>query len=120
DGDAVIPPVAPPGKSSYRHQLNDGDAKRFQVVQLLDHAVKGAFRAEGAHVEFVNDVVAQVQSAPGLIAPQKSIGINDGGGPVYTLGQQAGNRVGQRLVSVKQIEIAVPGVGGDAHAERAV
>ena len=102
--DPVVTPVAMSRELGHRHQFHGGDAQRRQVVQLIGHPVKSAFRCEGAHMEFVEDVTAQGDPAPRAIRPIEP-GTHHLRRPVHPLGLKPGGRVGTFQACVEPIQV---------------
>ena len=105
--DAVIPPIAHARKSGYRHHLDHRDPQLLQVLQLRDSAVEGAIRREGPDVQFVNNVIAESEPAPSIVAPLKRRRIDDLGWAVHTLGEEARHRIRNRRTTVENVGVTI-------------
>ena len=73
----VVAPVARAGELADGHQLDGRDAEAFQMAESRDHGVESAFACERPSVQFVEDVVGQVDADPCLIVPFKGVRIDD-------------------------------------------
>ncbi len=102
--DPVVAPVALAGKLRDRHDLDRGDSKRYQIVQLLNGRIEGACRGECADVQFIEDVAVQGDAPPAVVRPGKSR-VYDLRGAVNTLRLKARGRVRPFLAAVKAIQI---------------
>ena len=66
---AVIAPAAPAREMGDGHDLDGGDAEMGKVRQALDGGAEGAFRREGADVQFVEHGLLPRPALPADIAP---------------------------------------------------
>src|SRR6202000_1893549 len=67
--DAVVSPAVVAGEGGDRHQLNDGDAERRQVIKAADGGFERPLRGEGAGVQFVDHRAADGHTAPAAVGP---------------------------------------------------
>ena len=67
--DAVVAPVVRAVEGVDRHQLDQVDADRAQVVELPDRGVEGAVGGERADVQLVDHRARQLPAGPGLVGP---------------------------------------------------
>src|SRR6478672_8590011 len=72
----VVSPVARSGKIRDWHQLHGGDPQSYQVVESFLQRREGSLRSESTNMEFVNDGFLPRPSAPFLIGPFESRGID--------------------------------------------
>ena len=109
--DAVVAPVTRPRKIGHRHQLDDRDTKRRQGREPGRRSREGAFGAERADMQFVEDGVREIDARPLAVSPLERLRVDDLRRPVHALGLPPRRRIGQQAVVVEAI--TVPVAGGD-------
>ena len=72
---AVVAPVVHAAHRVDRHQLDEVDAERAQVVEAPERRVERAFGSEGADVELVDHRAAQLPTRPALVVPVVGRGV---------------------------------------------
>ena len=83
---AVVTPVARAGKLGDRHQLHCGDAELDETGEVRNDRLEGAGRSERAHVQLVENEVAERVAREFLIGPHEAVGIDDDRRTVDALG----------------------------------
>ena len=81
----VVAPVPAAGKITDRHDLDCGNAKPDQVVELRNRCTKRALGRKGADVQLVDDRLLPGTAAPAGIAPQVGRRVDDLARPVHVL-----------------------------------
>ena len=106
----VIAPAALARKIGDRHELDGGDTQPSQVVELIFHAREGAFRAERADVQLVDNGLMPRPAAPLLIVPLESLGVDDLAGSLNVVGIAPGGGVGHLGLPVDPVAVPAAGV----------
>src|ERR1700678_1442284 len=83
------------------------------MAELLDSALKGAFRREGAHMQLIQDVVGERDAFPILVGPDERGRIANLARSMNAVGLRSRYRIwaGSAAVQVEQICVAWLGIG---------
>ena len=92
---AVIAPVAGARKIADRHDLDRGDAKLHEMVELLDRGGEGARRREGADVELVEHRLSPGATGK-VVVPRERGRVDHLARPVHVLRLEAAGGVGHQ------------------------
>ena len=79
---AVVAPVAVTREGGDRHDLDRRHAEIGEVAEPVDGGTEGAFRGEGADVQFVDDRLRPRAAGPAVVAPGIGAGIDHRARPV--------------------------------------
>ena len=110
--DAIIAPIAGPGKLRDRHQFNRRNSQGGELGKMGDDGIEGSFRGISSDVEFVKDGAIQRRAFPALIGPGEGIQVDDLRGTVHSSRLEAGGWIGQVSVTLALVEIFRAGVEG--------
>ena len=97
---AVIAPAARARKVRDRHEFNDRDPKRGEIVEPPLNPGKAAFGSEGADVQLIDDRFMPGPAAPGAVRPGEGAWIHHGARALRILGVEARRRVCDLKVAI--------------------
>ena len=91
---AVVAPPVDAVERRDRHELDDVDPERHEVVEPVDRGPQRALRRERAHMELVEDASPHVGPAPTVVRPVERGRVEDATGAVHARRLPRAARVG--------------------------
>src|SRR6478752_8932472 len=99
--DAVVAPSEASGELADRHDLDRRDTDVGEVAQPVDRRGEGSFAREGADVQFVKNLVRQMNALPAIVVPNEGRRVDHYRSAVWSLRLKTRCRIGKGIPLVE-------------------